>query len=77
MAREHLVLKTLYCHDNYPIHRRKHLVLMKSIYLTLLGSVRNEVGNRDLVGPTIGKITGSQPGTVFLSPILLVGTFQK
>ena len=77
MAREHLVLKKLYCHDNYPTHRRKHLVLMKSIYLTLLGSVRNEVSNRDLVGATISKITGSQPGTAFLSSVLLVGTFQK
>ena len=77
MAREHLVLKKLYCHDNYPTHRRKHLVLMKSIYLTLVGSVRNEVGNRDLVGTTICKITGSQPGIASLSPVLLVGTFQK
>ena len=50
---------------------------MKSIYLTLLGSVRNEVGNRELVGATICKITGSQPDTAFLSPVLLVGTFQK
>ena len=53
------------------------LAVMKSIYLTLLGSVRNEVSNRDLVGATISKITGSQPGTAFLSSVLLVGTFQK
>ena len=77
MAREHLVLKKLYCHDNYPTHRRKHLVLMKSIYLTLVGSVRNEVGNRDLLGTTIGKITGSQPGIAFPPSVLLVGIFQK
>ena len=40
MAREHLVLTKLYCHNNYLTHRRKHLVLMKSTYLTLFGSVR-------------------------------------
>ena len=68
MAREYLVLTKLYYHDNYPTHRRKHLVLMKSIYLTLLGSVRNEVGNLDLLG-TIGKITGSQPGIAFLPSV--------
>ena len=49
---------------------------MKSTYLTLFGSVRNEVGNRDLVG-TIGKITGSQPGIAFLPSVLLVSIFQK
>ena len=50
---------------------------MNSIYLTLPGSVRNEVGNSDLVDTTICKITGSQPDIAFLSPVLLVGTFQK
>ena len=77
MAREHLVLKKLYCHDNYVTHGRKHLVLMKSTYLTLSGSVRNEVGNRNLVGTTIGKITGFQPGIAFLPSVLLVSIFQK
>ena len=72
MAREHLVLTKLYCHDNCPTHKRKHLVLMKSTYLTLSGSVRNEVGNLDLLGTTIGKITGSQPGIAFLPSVLLV-----
>ena len=55
MAREHLVLTKLYCHDNYLTHRRKHLVLMKSTYLTLFGSVRNEVANRDLLGTQQAK----------------------
>lgn len=67
MATEHGVLTKLYYHDKYPTHRRKHLVLMKSTYLTLFGSVRNKIGNRDLVD-TIGKITGaSQLGIAFLS----------
>ena len=66
MATEHVVLTKLYYHDNYPTHRRKHLVLMKPTYLTLFGSVRNKGGNRDLVG-TISKITGgSQLGIAFL-----------
>ena len=66
MATEHVVLTILYYHDNYPTHRRKHLVLMKSTCLSLFGSVRNKVGNRDLVG-TIGKITdASQLGIAFL-----------
>ena len=77
MAREHLVLKKLYCHDNYVTHGRKHLVLMKSTYLTLFGSVRNEVGNRDLLGTILGEITGSQPGIAFPPSVLLVGIFQK
>ena len=77
MAREHLVLKKLYCHDNYVTHGRKHLVLMKSTYLTLSGSVRNEVGNRNLVGTTIGKITGSQPGIAFLPSVQLVVIFRE
>ena len=76
MAREHLVLIKLYSHDNCPTHKRIYLILMKSTYLTLSGSVRNEVGNLDLLG-AIGKITGSQPGIASLSPVLLVGTFQK
>ena len=50
---------------------------MKSTYLTLSGSVRNEVGNLDLLGTTIGKITGSQPGIAFLPSVLLVSIFQK
>ena len=49
---------------------------MKSTYLTLSGSVSNEAGNLDLLG-TIGKITGSQPGIVFLPSVQLVGIFQK
>ena len=49
---------------------------MKSTYLTLSGSVRNEVGNLDLLG-AIGKITGSQPGNAFLPSVQLVGIFQK
>ena len=77
MARGHLVLTKLYSHDNCPTHKRKYLILMKSTYLTLFGSVRNEVGNRDLLGTTIGKITGSQPGIAFPPSVLLVGIFQK
>ena len=77
MAREHLVLTKLYCHDNWPTHKRKHLVLMKSIYLTLFGSVRNEVGKLHLLDTKTGKITGSQPGIAFLPSVLLVSIFQK
>ena len=76
MAREYLVLTKLYSHDNWPTHKRKYPILMKSTYLTLSGSVRNEVGNLDLLG-TIGKITGSQPGIAFLPSVQLVGIFQK
>ena len=76
MAREHLVLTKLYSHDNYPTHKRKYLILTMSTYLTLSESVRNEVGNLDLLG-TIGKITVSQPGIVFLPSVQLVGIFQK
>ena len=77
MAGEQLVLTKLYSHDNCPTHKRKYLILMKSTYLTLSGSVRNEVGNRNLVGTTIGKITGFQPGIAFLPSVLLVSIFQK
>ena len=76
MAREHLVLTKLYSHDNCPTHKRIYLILMKSTYLTLSGSVRNEVGNLDLLG-TIGKITVSQPGIAFLPSVQSVGIFQK
>ena len=76
MAREYLVLTKLYSHDNCPTHKRKYLSLMKSTYLTLSGSVRNEVGNLDLLG-TIGKITGSQAGIAFLPSVQVVGIFQK
>ena len=76
MARDHLVLTKLYSHDNCPTHKRKYLILMKSTYLTLSGSVRNEVGNLDLLG-TIGKITVSQPGIAFLPSVQSVGIFQK
>ena len=50
---------------------------MKSTYLTLSGSVRNEVGNRNLVGTTIGKITGFQPGIAFLPSVQLVGESES
>ena len=76
MAREHLVLTKLYSHYNWPTHKRKYPILIKSTYLTLSGSVRNEVGNLDLLG-TIGKITVSQPGIAFLPSVQLVGIFQK
>ena len=76
MAREYLVLTKLYSHDNWPTHKRKYPILMKSTYLTLSGSVRKEVGNLVLLG-TIGKITGSQPGITFLPSVQLVGIFQK
>ena len=52
------------------------MIQMKSTYLTLSESVRNEVGNLDLLG-TIGKITGSQPGIAFMPSVQLVGIFQK
>ena len=66
MATEHVVLTKLYYHDSYPAHRRKHVVLTRSTHLTLFGSVRNEIGERDLVD-AIGKITGaSQLGIAFL-----------
>ena len=42
---------------------------MKSTYPTLSGSIRNEVGNLDLLG-TIGKITGSQPVTITIISLL-------
>ena len=76
MAGEQLVLTKLYSHDNCPIHKRKYLILMKSTYLTLSGSVRNEVGNLDLLG-TIGKTTGSQPGIAFLPSVQLVGESES
>ena len=76
MAREHLVLTKLHSHDNCPTQKRKYLILMKSTYLTLSGSVRNEVGNLDLLG-TIGKTTGSQPGIAFLPSVQLVVIFRE
>ena len=76
MAREHLVLTKLYSHDNCPTHQRKYQILMRSTYLTLSGSVRNGVGNLDLLG-TRGKITGSQPGIAFLPSVQLVVIFRE
>ena len=49
---------------------------MKSTYFILSGSVRNEVGNLDLLG-TRGKITGSQPGIAFLPSVQLVGESES
>ena len=76
MAREHLVLTKLHSHDNCPTQKRKYLILMKSTYLILSGSIRNEVGNLDLLG-TRGKITGSQPGIAFLPSVQLVVIFRE
>ena len=76
MAREHLVLTKLHSHDNCPTQKRKYLILMKSTYFILSGSVRNEVGNLDLLG-TRGKITGSQPGIAFLPSVQLVVIFRE
>ena len=76
MAREHLVLTKLHSHDNCPTQKRKYLILMKSTYLILSGSIRNEVSNLDLLG-TRGKITGSQPGIAFLPSVQLVVIFRE
>ena len=76
MAREHLVLTKLYSHDNCQTHQRKYQILMRSTYLTLSGSVRNGVGNLDLLGTT-GKTTGSQPGIAFLPSVQLVGESES
>lgn len=72
--------KILECHDIYPTNRRKYLVPMKSLRLTLFGLVRNEVGKSETswLGVIICKITStSWPGIAFPTSVLLAGSFKK